>query len=297
MFSGAIVAIVTPFNNGMVDEDALRALIDFHIDSGIKGIVPCGTTGESATLSHKEHNHVIDIVVDHVSGRVPVIAGTGSNSTREAIRLTKHAGEAGADAALLITPYYNKPTQQGLYEHYRAIAEQSDIPLILYNVPSRTGVNMSANTTIRLAKIANIAGIKEASGDLVKCSLIARDTPEEFVLLSGEDALNLPIMSVGGKGAISVTANVLPAQMVAMMDAWEAGDTGKALKCHYELLEMDSAMFIETNPIPVKTALAMMGKIQEEFKLPLCPMSTDNKKRLAEVLKTYKCDIIAGRDL
>ena len=289
MFSGAIVAIVTPFREGKVDEKAYRSLINFVIEGGVRGIVPCGTTGESATLSHKEHEHVIDITVDEVGKRVPVIAGTGSNSTTEAIRLTKHAKDAGADAALLITPYYNKPTQKGLYEHYKAVAKACDIPQILYNVPGRTGVNMATETVVELSKIDNIVGIKEASGDLVKCSQIVRDTADDFCVLSGEDALNYPILCVGGVGAISVTANILPDKLSAMCKAWDARDIKKAQKLHLELLDINQALFIETNPIPVKTALAMMGKVKEEFKLPLCPMSESNKKKLAEVLKRYGC--------
>ena len=289
MFSGAIVAIVTPFKDGMVDEKAFRELINFVITGGVSVIVPCGTTGESATLSHKEHEHVIDITVDEVGKRVPVIAGTGSNSTTEAIRLTRHAKDAGADAALLITPYYNKPTQKGLVEHYKAVASACDIPQILYNVPGRTGVNMSSETVVELSRIDNIVGIKEASGDLVKCSQIVRDTADDFCVLSGEDALNYPILCCGGVGAISVTANVLPDRVSALCTAWNAGDIPTAKKIHLELLEINQTLFIETNPIPVKTALAMMGKMHEEFKLPLCPMGDANKKRLASVLKRYGC--------
>ena len=289
MFSGAIVAIVTPFKDGMVDEKAFRELINFVITGGVSGIVPCGTTGESATLSHKEHKHVIDITVDEVGKRVPVIAGTGSNSTTEAIRLTRHAKDARADAALLITPYYNKPTQKGLVEHYKAVASACDIPQILYNVPGRTGVNMSSETVVELSKIDNIVGIKEASGDLVKCSQIVRDTQDDFCVLSGEDALNYPILCCGGAGAISVTANVLPDRVSALCTAWNAKDIPTAKKIHLELLEINQTLFIETNPIPVKTALAMMGMMHEEFKLPLCPMGGANKKMLASVLKRYGC--------
>lgn len=289
MFSGAIVAIITPFSDGEVDEKAFRDLINFQIDAGVSGIVPCGTTGESATLTHKEHERVIDICVAEVAGRVPVIAGTGSNSTAEAIRLTKHAKEAGADAALLITPYYNKPTQKGLYDHYAAVAAACDIPQVLYNVPGRTGVNMSVETITALAKVDVIVGIKEASGDLVKCSYVVRDTRDDFCVLSGEDALNLPILCVGGTGAISVTANVLPGRVSALMKAWFAGDVQTAKKIHFELLEMNDAMFIETNPIPVKTALSLMGKAREEFKLPLCTMTEGNRKKLAQTLEKYGC--------
>ena len=289
MFSGAIVAIVTPFKDGNIDEKAFRDLINFQIKGGVSGIVPCGTTGESATLTHEEHERVIDICVEEVAGRVPVIAGTGSNSTAEAIRLTKHAKQAGADAALLITPYYNKPTQKRLYDHYSAVAAACDIPQVLYNVPGRTGVNMSTETVVALSKIDVIVGVKEASGDLVKCSYIARDTRDDFCLLSGEDALNLPILCVGGCGAISVTANILPDKLSGLMKAWEGGDIEKAREIHSELLEINNMLFVETNPIPVKTALAMMGMVREEFKLPLCCMSDGNRKKLEDTLKKYGC--------
>jgi len=289
MFSGAIVAIVTPFDGGGIDEPAYARLIEDVIAGGISEIVPCGTTGESATLTHEEHERLIDLTVDLVAGRVKVIAGTGSNSTDEAVRLTRHAMKAGADAALLITPYYNKPTQKGLYEHYKQVAASCDIPLILYNVPGRTGVNLAAETTIELSKIDTIVGIKEASGDLVKCSQIVRDTPGDFAVLSGDDALNYPILCLGGKGAISVTANVLPSKVSTLCDAWLKGDAETARTIHLDLLEINQALFIETNPIPVKTALAMMGKVREEFRLPLCPMSGANRERLASVLARYGC--------
>lgn len=289
MFSGAIVAIVTPFSDGKIDEKAYKGLINDVITGGVRGIVPCGTTGESATLSHEEHERVIDITVDEVGKRVPVIAGTGSNSTAEAIRLTRHAREAGADAALLITPYYNKPTQKGLYEHYRAVAAACDIPLVLYNVPGRTGVNMATETVVELSKIDTIMGVKEASGDLAKCSQIVRDTANDFCVLSGEDALNYPTLCIGGTGAISVTANILPTRLSTLCSAWEEGDRETARKIHLDLLEINQTLFIETNPIPVKTALAMMGKVKDEFKLPLCPMGDANRKRLAAVLKRYGC--------
>ncbi len=287
MFSGAIAAIVTPFKDGKLDEDAFRGLIEFQIEQGIAGIVPCGTTGESATLSFEEHERVIDITVETVAGRVPVIAGTGSNSTDEAVKLTKHAKEAGVDGVLLITPYYNKPTQDGLVKHYEAIASACDIPQVLYNVPSRTGLNMTYETVATLAKIDVIVGIKEASGNLVQCGRIIDNTPDDFVLLSGDDGLALPILSLGGKGVISVTANVLPSKVTQMVESFLKGDVVGARKLHYELLEINSAMFIETNPIPVKTALSMMGKINEELRLPLCQMAGANKKKLFDVLKSY----------
>lgn len=289
MFSGAIVAIITPFKDGKIDEQSFRDLINFQIKGGVSGIVPCGTTGESATLTHEEHERVIDICVEEVGKRVPVIAGTGSNSTAEAIRLTKHARDAGADAALLITPYYNKPTQKGLYSHYSAVAAACDIPQVLYNVPGRTGVNMAVETVVELSKIDVIVGVKEASGDLVKCSYIARDTRDDFCVLSGEDALNLPILCVGGSGAVSVTANILPEKLSGLMNAWFAGDISGARALHSELLEINNILFIETNPIPVKTALALMGMVREEFKLPLCPMSEGPRKKLEDTLKKYGC--------
>lgn len=289
MFSGAIVAIITPFKDGKIDEQSFRDLINFQIKGGVSGIVPCGTTGESATLTHEEHERVIDICVEEVGKRVPVIAGTGSNSTAEAIRLTKHARDAGADAALLITPYYNKPTQKGLYSHYSAVAAACDIPQVLYNVPGRTGVNMAVETVVELSKIDVIVGVKEASGDLVKCSYIARDTRDDFCVLSGEDALNLPILCVGGSGAVSVTANILPEKLSGLMNAWSAGDIPGARALHSELLEINNMLFIETNPIPVKTALALMGMVREEFKLPLCPMSEGPRKKLEDTLKKYGC--------
>jgi 4-hydroxy-tetrahydrodipicolinate synthase len=289
MFSGAIVAIVTPFKDGRIDEKAYKKLINFVVEGGVRGVVPCGTTGESATLTHAEHERVIDITVDEVGKRVPVIAGTGSNSTDEAIRLTRHARDAGADAALLITPYYNRPTQKGLALHYQAVASACDIPQVLYNVPGRTGVNMATETVVELSRIDTIVGIKEASGDLVKCSQIVRDTPDDFCVLSGEDALNYPILCIGGTGAISVTANILPARLSELCTAWEKGDRQTARSIHLDLLEINQALFIETNPIPVKTALFMMGKVQEEFKLPLCPMADASRKKLAEVLKRYGC--------
>jgi len=289
MFSGAIVAIVTPFKEGAIDEKAFRDLINYVIDGGIEGIVPCGTTGESATLTHVEHERVIDITVAEVGGRVPVIAGTGSNSTDEAVSLTRHAKAAGADAALLITPYYNKPTQKGLYEHFTAVAKACDFPLIPYNVPGRTGVNMTAATTIALSKIDTIVGIKEASGDVMQISQIAKAAAPDFDILSGDDGLTLPILAVGGKGVISVTANIMPARVAGVIKAWRAGDLAGARREHLALIDLHNAMFIETNPIPVKTALSLMGKVAEEFKLPLTPMEPANRDKLAAVLKSYGC--------
>ncbi len=288
MFHGAIVAIVTPFLNGKLDRKALKKLVEFQIRNGTDGIVPCGTTGESATLSHDEHKAVIDIVIEAAGGRVPVIAGTGSNNTREAIELTRYAKKAGADAALVITPYYNKPTQEGLYRHFRAVAESSDIPLILYNVPSRTGVNMAAETVARLAEVKNIVGVKEASGNLGQVCDILRTVPKKFCLLSGDDGLYFPMLALGAKGVISVVSNVAPKAMADLYDAFVLGEVSRARDIHFRLWPLFHVLFIETNPIPAKTALAMMRMIREEFRLPLCPMSDAGRKQLASVLSDMR---------
>jgi 4-hydroxy-tetrahydrodipicolinate synthase len=287
MFKGAIVAIVTPFKKGRVDEEALRALIEMQISNGTDGIVPCGTTGESATLSHEEHDRVIEITIEAVRKRVPVIAGTGSNSTAEALRLTRHAYEAGADGALMVTPYYNKPTQEGLYQHFQAIAAEVPIPVILYNVPGRTGGNLLPETVARLASVPNIVGIKEASGSLKQIMDVIHLCPDDFSVLSGDDAVALPVLAMGGNGVISVFANVAPADMSGMIDAYEAGDMAKARKMHYHMLPLMDALFIETNPIPVKAALAMMGLIEYEFRLPLCRLSQANEDKLRNILTAY----------
>lgn len=282
-----MVAIVTPFKDGELDEARLRELIEFQISQGTSAIVPCGTTGESATLSHEEHDQVVNITVESVAGRVPIIAGTGSNSTQETIKLTKYAKEAGADAALLITPYYNKPTQQGLYEHYLAVAEAVDFPIVLYNVPGRTAVNMLPSTIARLAEIGNIRAVKEASGSLAQVSEILSLCGSKITVLSGDDALTLPIIAVGGKGVISVAANIVPSKMAEMVKASLGRDWDQARKLHIYLFGLFQAMFYETNPIPVKTALAMMKKIGEELRPPLCKMSAENRERLKDVLMRY----------
>jgi 4-hydroxy-tetrahydrodipicolinate synthase len=287
MFAGSLVAIVTPFKNGRVDERALVDLIEFQIANGTDGIVPCGTTGESATLTHDEHNQVIRLTIEAVRRRVPVIAGTGSNATAEAIALTKHAQEAGADGALLITPYYNKPTQEGLFRHYKAIAEAVELPLVLYNIPGRTSVNMLPATVARLASIKNIVAIKEGSASLQQVSEIVQACGERITVLSGDDPLTLPMMAIGAKGVITVTANIVPRDMAAMVDAFTAGKLDEAMRVHYRLSPLFTALFYETNPIPVKEALAMMGKIQPELRLPLCPMSAENRDKLARALKDY----------
>lgn len=285
MFTGSLVAIVTPFRKGKVDERALAELIEWQIAKGTNGIVPCGTTGESATLSHEEHNRVIELTVEVVNRRVPVIAGTGSNSTAEAITLTKHAKQAGVDGALLITPYYNKPTQEGLYRHYKAVAEAVDLPLVLYNIPGRTGVNMMPSTIARLSAIKTIVGVKEGSGSVQQASDVVQMCGDRLTVLAGDDSLTLPMMAVGGKGVITVTANVVPTEMVNLVKAFAAGKIEEARKIHFRLSPLFAALFYETNPIPVKEALGMMGKIDPELRLPLCPMAQDAREKLVRVLK------------
>ena len=287
MFEGSFVAIVTPFKNGEVDASALRELIEFHIVNGTNGIVPCGTTGESATLSHAEHEEVIRISVETCKGRIPVLAGTGSNATQEAIELTLRAQKIGANGALLITPYYNKPTQEGLFQHFSAVAKETDIPIILYNVPSRTSINMLPGTVARLSSVNNIVGIKEASGSLVQVSEIIDLCGPDFEVISGEDPLTWPILAIGGKGVISVTANLVPNKFAKLVDAARTGDVETAKALHYELLKLNDIMFIETNPIPVKSALALMDRIQNEFRAPLCPPSEESLSQLKTVLKAY----------
>jgi len=287
MFKGSMVAVITPFRDGQVDFEALGGLIDWHIAQGTDAIVPCGTTGEAATLSYDEHTAVVKFTVEKVAKRVPVIAGSGSNSTDETIMLTRQAKAAGADASLLITPYYNKPTQEGLYRHFKAVADDVDIPMIVYNVPGRTSVNMLPATVARCSQIKNIVGIKEATANLQQISEIIALCGEDFSVLSGDDFTVLPTLAIGGHGVISVSANCAPADMAGLCDAWFAGDIAKAKALHYKLQPLNEAMFFETNPIPVKTALGLMGKCEPEFRLPLCPMSDANRERLAHVMKKY----------
>jgi 4-hydroxy-tetrahydrodipicolinate synthase len=288
IFRGAFVAIVTPFTDGQIDEKGLIDLIEFHIANGTHGIVPCGTTGESATMSHDEHHRVVELTVKTVNGRVPVLAGSGSNSTAEAIDLTRHAKQAGADGALMVSPYYNKPSQEGLYQHYKAVAEAVDIPIILYNVPSRTSSNILPATVARLAAIDNIAGIKEASGSLNQISEVIRLCPEDFALLSGDDFTSMATVLVGGTGVISVTSNVAPKDMSQMMEAALSGDLAKARQLHYKLFPLMQAMFYETNPVPAKKALELMGKIKSGTpRLPLYPMNDETLARLKAALADY----------
>lgn len=288
MFKGSMVALVTPFANGKVDEKALKELVEFHIKNGTSALVPCGTTGESATLSYPEHDKVVELTIEYANGRIPVIAGTGSNSTEEAIMLTRHAKKHGADASLQVSPYYNRPTQRGLYLHFKAIAEAVDIPIILYNIASRTGVNIEPETFEKLSQIKNIIGVKEASGSLEQMARIRKVCPKDFLLISGDDALTLPVMAIGGVGIISVVANIIPRDVADMCAAFEKGDIKKARELHYNMLSLVKAMFVETNPIPVKTAMALMKMCDPEMRLPLCDMLPENKEKLVKALKEYK---------
>lgn len=287
-FKGAYVAIVTPFIDGKLDEQGLRDLIEFQIENGTSGIVPCGTTGESATLSHAEHHRVVELTIQAVNGRVPVLAGTGSNSTEETIELTRHAKAAGADGALIITPYYNRPSPEGLYQHFKAVAEAVDIPIILYNVPSRTGVNMTPETVVRCAAIENIVGIKEATANLSQISEVIRLCPPGFVVMSGDDFTALPTIAIGGMGLISVTSNVAPRDMAEVINSALAGDYEKARAAHYKLFPLMTAMFLETNPVPAKKSLELMAKIKSGTpRLPLAEMTEANLAKLKAALGAY----------
>ena len=291
LFSGVMTAIVTPFRDGKVDEEAFRRLIDWQIEEGVNGLVPVGTTGESATLSHEEHRQVIEICVDQVKGRVKVLAGAGSNNTIEAIQLTEFAKKAGADGALLITPYYNKPTQEGLYQHYAAVAKAVDLPIVPYNVPGRTGCNMLPPTVARIARdVPDDVGIKEATADLIHVSDLVEQCPEGFQILSGDDFTVLPHIAVGGCGVISVTANVAPKLMADLCRATLAGDMDEARRLHFKLMPINRAMFLETNPIPVKTAVCMMRGLDLEFRLPMVPLMPDNLEKLTKILND--CDLL-----
>jgi 4-hydroxy-tetrahydrodipicolinate synthase len=288
MFEGVTVALVTPFRDGNVDFAKVKELVAWHIEQGTDVVLPCGTTGESPTLSHEEHEKVITATIEAARGKVKVMAGTGSNSTAEALRLTKHAAKAGADGALLVVPYYNKPTQEGLYRHFKAVADAVDIPIIIYNIPGRTGVNMATETICRLAEVRNIVGVKEATGDINNSSAILGDPKgARLTVLSGDDSLTLPIMSVGGKGIISVVANVVPRDVKAMVAAFNSGDVKKAVQLHTKLFALCRAMFIETNPIPIKTAMKKLGMITGEMRLPLCEMASANEARLDKAMREY----------
>jgi 4-hydroxy-tetrahydrodipicolinate synthase len=288
MFNGALSAIVTPFRDGEVDERALRDHIEWQIQSGVDGIVPCGSTGESATLTHSEHDRVIKITIEQTRRRVPVVAGTGSNSTAEAIRLTTAAREMGADGALMLSPYYNKPTQEGIFRHYKMIAAAVDLPIIVYNIPGRTASNIAPETFARLCEIRNIVGIKEASGSMDQISDIRRLCGDRLTILSGDDGLTVPIMALGGKGVIATTSNVMPREMHDLAAAGLAGDFARAREIHYKMMPVMRALFIETNPIPLKQALAFMGRCANELRMPLCPMSAPAADRLKAAMKELK---------
>ena len=287
MLKGAITAIVSPFKNGQFDEEAYRELIESQIAGGIHGIVPCGTTGESPTLSHNEHKRVVETCIDQVKKRVVVIAGSGSNSTAESLELTKHAQAAGADAALMITPYYNKPTQEGLFQHYKIVTSQTKIPVVVYNVPGRTSVNLLPETMARLAEIPNITGLKDATGDLKQGAKTLQLCGDKITVLSGDDFTTFPLMCVGGQGVISVVSNVVPNDMAGMCNAFFAGDLNRARELHYKMWPLMEAMFFETNPVPVKTALKLMGKITGDVRQPLWTMSEANETKLRQVMQKY----------
>lgn len=288
MFSGAISALVTPFRDGVIDEKALRELVEWQIQSGVNGLVPCGSTGESATLTHAEHEQVIRVVVEQARRRVPVIAGTGSNSTAEAIRLTLFAREIRADGALLISPYYNKPTQEGIYRHYKLIAEHVDLPLIVYNIPGRTGSNILPETFARLCEIKQIVATKEASGSMDQCSDIMKACGDRMALLSGDDPLTLPLMAMGAKGVISVITNVMPREMHELAAAALAGDFARARELHFRMLPLMRALFLETNPIPIKQACAWMGKCANEVRMPLLPMTSVPAEKLRATMNNLR---------
>jgi 4-hydroxy-tetrahydrodipicolinate synthase len=284
MFVGSIVALITPFRNGSLDEDAYRALIEWHIEQGTDGLVPCGTTGESPTLNHEEHKNVIEVCVRTAAGRVPVIAGTGSNATDEAIELTRHAKEVGADAALVVTPYYNKPVQEGLYQHYKAIHDSVDLPIIIYNIPARCAVDMSVETMARLAKLPNIIGVKDATQDLARPIRTRIAIGPDFCQLSGEDGTALPFLAAGGHGCISVTANVAPALCAEVQKAWRDGDIATAQSLHERLMPLHSALFCETSPAPVKYAASLLGKCSSDVRLPLVEISDSSKEVVRQAM-------------
>ncbi|MDR2405313.1 MAG: 4-hydroxy-tetrahydrodipicolinate synthase [Deltaproteobacteria bacterium] len=287
LFSGIIPAMVTPFKNGLVDEDALRRHINYLIDGGVNAVLPCGTTGESPTLSHEEHKKVIEVTVDEVKGRVPVLAGTGSNSTLEAIGLSKDAKVAGVDGLLLVSPYYNKPTQEGLYQHFAAVAKEAPLPIILYNIPSRCGVEIFPETIARLAKIPEIVGVKEATGDLNKMIRTIELTGEDFLVSSGDDALSLPLWSVGGKGVISVAANLIPGPMAELWKNWKEGKLMEARALFFKMLPLFRSLFLETNPIGIKYAMSLTGSMTKDMRLPLLPPSEIVSQKITQVVKEW----------
>jgi len=286
MLNGSLVALITPFRDGKVDEKAFQSFVEWQIEQGTEGVVPCGTTGESPTLSHAEHKRVVDLCVEVAKGRVPVVAGAGSNSTEEAIDFTRHAKQAGADAALVVTPYYNKPTQEGLYQHYKAIAEAVDLPVIIYNIPPRCVIDMSVGTMARLAKLPNIVGVKDATNDLARPLRTRAAIGPEFSILSGEDVTAIAFMGQGGDGCISVTANVAPRACADMHQAWRRGETATAMKINERLLPLHDALFCETSPAPVKYACALLGKSTPDVRLPLVPASAQAQEQVRSAMRS-----------
>ena len=287
-FQGSIVAMVTPFRNGKIDESKVKELVELHVKSGTDAIVPCGTTGESPTLSHDEHRQMVELTVAAAAGRIPVIAGTGSNSTSEAVDLTKHAERAGVQGALVVNPYYNKPTQEGLYRHFRTVAEATSLPILVYNIQGRTAVNIETDTMARLARDAqNIVGVKEASGSLDQMSQVILACGPDFSVLSGDDNITLPLLVIGGRGVISVIANIVPRETSEMVHAALEGDWKRARELHYKLFPLARAAFLETNPIPIKEAMAMAGMLEPEFRLPMCRMGDANRQKLRAILESY----------
>jgi 4-hydroxy-tetrahydrodipicolinate synthase len=287
-FQGSFVAMVTPFRNGKVDEAKLRELVELHVANGTDGLIPCGTTGESPTLSHDEHHRVVEVVIEAARGRIRVVAGTGSYSTSDAIEMTRHAERAGAAGALVVNPYYNKPTQEGLYRHFRAVAESVAIPVLVYNIQSRTAINVETDTMARLARdVKNIVGVKEASGSLDQMSQVIAACGPDFSVLSGDDNITLPLLAIGGSGVVSVIANIVPRETAELVHAALDGDWKRARDLHYRLFPLARAAFIETNPIPIKEAMAMAGMLEPEFRLPMCRMSDANREKLRAILKPY----------
>jgi 4-hydroxy-tetrahydrodipicolinate synthase len=287
-FQGSFVAMVTPFRNGKVDEAKLKELVEFHITNGTDGLIPCGTTGESPTLSHDEHHRVVELVIEAARGRIRVVAGTGSYSTSDAIEMTRHAERAGAAGALVVNPYYNKPTQEGLYRHFRAVAESVSIPILVYNIQGRTAINVETDTIARLARdVKNIVGVKEASGSLDQMSQVIAACGPDFSVLSGDDNITLPLLAIGGSGVVSVIANIVPRETAELVHAALDGDWKRARDLHYRLFPLARAAFLETNPIPIKEAMALAGMLEPEFRLPMCRMSDANREKLRAILKPY----------
>ena len=287
-FQGSFVAMVTPFRNGKVDEAKLRELVEFHVTNGTDGLIPCGTTGESPTLSHDEHHRVVELVIEAARGRIRVVAGTGSYSTSDALEMTKHAERAGAAGALVVNPYYNKPTQEGLYRHFRAVAESVAIPILVYNIQGRTAINVETDTMARLARdVKNVVGVKEASGSLDQMSQVIAACGPDFSVLSGDDNITLPLLAIGGSGVVSVIANIVPRETADLVHAALEGDWKRARDLHFRLFPLARAAFLETNPIPIKEAMAMAGMLEPEFRLPMCRMSDANREKLRAILKPY----------